>query len=162
MKCTYMLMLVVMGMASTSSMAGQDVQICRDADGNPYFTDAACPKGLAAEDRIYVPNAQGYTRRFTAHEVDALIRQERRIERLKAARAAEAARTPTYEDRVAARNAAMSVRNDRDMYRHREHGPRDAAELAIEYNANSFANGGRHQVRVPDVIDRHDSDGDRR
>ncbi len=153
-----MLMMVVMGMASTSSMAGQDVQVCRDADGNPYFTDKLCPDGLAAEEQVYIPNAQGYTRRFTAQEVNALLRQERRAERLKATRSAESASAPSYEDRVAARNAAMSVRNDRDMYRHRKNGPRDAAELAIEYNAESFAKGGRHQVRVPDVTNRHEDE----
>jgi len=147
---------VVFALSGAAAMAGESVSICRDEAGNAYFTDTSCLNNLASEVTVYVPNAQGYSRRFSAGEVQMLIDRDQRIRESRFNAVAPVPATgPSYSDRIAARNAAMSAKNSRDMYRHRKTGPRDAAEFAIEYNAESVANGGNHQVRVPDVTNVH-------
>jgi hypothetical protein len=45
---------------SGQAIAGQHYQLCRDADGNPYFTDGSCPADTVAEGRGYAANSQTY------------------------------------------------------------------------------------------------------
>jgi hypothetical protein len=43
--------------------AGQAMDICRDANGNAYFSDRGCPAGTERQGRDYVPSAQTYSGR---------------------------------------------------------------------------------------------------
>lgn len=45
----------------TGSQAGKAMDVCRDANGKPYFTDRGCPEDTVQHGRDYVPDAQSAT-----------------------------------------------------------------------------------------------------
>jgi len=45
---------------SGSLSAGKAMDVCRDANGNAYFTDRGCPEDTESQGRDYVPDAQTY------------------------------------------------------------------------------------------------------
>ncbi|WP_058557404.1 DUF4124 domain-containing protein [Thiohalocapsa sp. ML1] len=47
----------------TPVLAGQQVAVCRDANGNAYFSDQGCPEDTTPQGREYVPSAQSYSGR---------------------------------------------------------------------------------------------------
>jgi hypothetical protein len=49
--------------AGTLSQAGQPMAVCRDADGNAYFSDRGCPEDTVMQARDYVQPAQTYNGR---------------------------------------------------------------------------------------------------
>ncbi len=154
------------GLVASTAEAGK-VFRCTDAQGNLYFSDVGCPtdvrdQGTAASAQ---PQAPARTEPFrgqahnpasrhqtppapttSAYSVEEqLERVEARQQQIRQRQAAEyerwqAEQGPGYWDRTAARNAMVGADK-----------PKDAAEMAIQYNANSVAGGGRHQVRVPDI-----------
>ena len=91
--------------------------------------------------------------------MDQADRMEARRERVKQRQAEEyqrwkANQGPGYWDEVAARNAMVRIESERETPTG-HYKPKNAAEMAIEYNTRSVAGGGRHQVRVPDVYENH-------
>ena len=161
--------LAAVGVSVPPAEAGKIVR-CSDAEGKVYFTDVDCPGTHSNEGVVGDTGTSGYydpqesygAPRFAGqgHSVmEQAARMEARKERVKERQAAEHARStatqgPGYWDEVAARNAMISIENERSMP-NRHYKPRNAAEMAIEYNARSVAGGGRHQVRVPDVNETH-------
>jgi hypothetical protein len=63
--------------ASTLSLAGQPMAVCRDADGNAYFSDRGCPEDTVMEGRDYVQPAQTYSGRESI-DTDVLNNYEQR------------------------------------------------------------------------------------
>jgi len=156
--------------AAPAAEAGKVFQ-CTDAQGNLHFTDAGCPtslqnQGAVADKQTQVAPRAGHSgvqrnapepsyqpppgsagNRYSVEE--QLERVEARNDQVRQRQAQEyqrwqAEQGPGYWDRTAARNAMVGAEK-----------PKNAAELAIQYNADSVAGGGRHQVRVPDVYETH-------
>ncbi|QQO54883.1 MAG: hypothetical protein N838_17545 [Thiohalocapsa sp. PB-PSB1] len=48
---------------SGQTLAGQAMEVCRDADGKAYFTDRGCPKDTTSQGRDYIEPAQTYNGR---------------------------------------------------------------------------------------------------
>jgi len=142
--------LAAMGLLGETGLAGQIIQ-CTGADGRVYFTDVGCPvghgrDGVIGETHFSDSPAQGPYRNSVIEQAElmearrAQIRQRQALEYQRW----RAEQGPGYWDQTAARNAMVGVDK-----------PRNASELAIQYNAQSIAGGGTHQVRVPDVYETH-------
>jgi hypothetical protein len=48
---------------SAPALAGKGMDVCRDSNGNAYFSDRGCPEDTIPEGRDYVPSAQTYSGR---------------------------------------------------------------------------------------------------
>lgn len=48
-------------LAAAPAVAGQGYEVCRGADGKPYFTDRGCPTDTVSEGAGYAAEAQGYS-----------------------------------------------------------------------------------------------------
>lgn len=151
----------LVGLLAPTAQAGKIFR-CTDAQGNLYLTDAGCPtdlqnQGTPGSSPPRNPPTSGHSRgqrnsqepralSASGHSVEAqLDRVEARNEQVRQRRIEEYERWQAeqglgYADRTAARNAMVG--SDK---------PSDAAEMAIQYNAKSISEGGRHQVPVPNV-----------
>jgi len=152
--------LAALGLLGETLWAGQIIQ-CTGADGRVYFTDVGCPvdhgrDGVIGDTHFsddpaqgpYRSSGYGYVERGNS-VIEQAERMEARRAQIRHRQALEyqrwrAEQGPGYWDQTAARNAMVGVDK-----------PRNAAELAIQYNAKSVAGGGTHQVRVPDVYESH-------
>lgn len=63
--------------ATDFAQAGQPMAVCRDANGNAYFTDRGCPEDTVTEGRDYVQPAQTYNGRESI-DTEVLNNYERR------------------------------------------------------------------------------------
>jgi hypothetical protein len=54
------------------------MNVCRDAQGRPIFSDRGCPQGAEREGSHFSPSAQGYDRNWSGEDVNMLNRHEQK------------------------------------------------------------------------------------
>jgi hypothetical protein len=73
---------LVAGLLTTSPLhAGKNVSLCRDENGNPYFSDVGCPRETEKEGVFYAPNVQSSGVDLTRGKAAMATRHQRRVRR---------------------------------------------------------------------------------